>query len=471
MTQSALSVDDLAQLEPEEDASYIAPPWRISHWGIAEWFVVAQTALPAMLLIPGTQLLRLPARMSAFLLPLAILVYMVAIRNVALPRHPSQPWLVASVAYLSLMIAHPTTNSLVGGAAQVGLYICVMSPLFWAPSLVRSPEHLRRIMVLLLLTNGINAAVGVLQVYDPDTWMPAELSRIVTGSRYGLGVVSYIGADGQRIIRPPGLFDTPGAVAGPGMFAGLLGAVFAASRIRPLYRVVAAVFAVAGIMAIYLSQVRTSLVLLTIMLVVYLLALLVQRRGRSAVAFSTLLAVVVAGGLSAAVSLGGAAVLTRVTTLFEADPFELYYSSRGNQVAYAFGDVADFPFGSGLGRWGMTALYFFDESNLDAPSIWAEIQINGWLIDGGLILLCTYGLAILVNTMYEWRVTRHSADDWVRASGAVVLAANMGTALLCFTFTPFLTAQGVQYWFLAGALYGVVDGARERDAALPPPGS
>jgi len=51
----------------------------------------------------------------------------------------------------------------------------------------------------------------------------------------------------------------------------------------------------------------------------------------------------------------------------------------------------------------------------------------------------------------------------VRASGAVVLAANLGTALLCFTFTPFLTAIGMQYWFLSGALHGVVEGSRELD--------
>lgn len=452
-------------LEPEEDASYIAPPWRVSEWGLAEWFVVAQTALPAMLLLPGTQALRLPVRISSFLLPLAILAYLMVVRNLRLPRHPSQPWLIATVAYLSLMVAHPLTNSLLGGVAQIGLYVSVMSPLFWAPALVRTPEHLRRLLVLLLITNGINAMVGVLQVYDPDTWMPAELSRIVTGSRYGVGAVSYIGAEGQRIIRPPGLFDNPGAVAGPGMFAGLLGAVFAASRISLPYRLISAAFAVAGIMAIYLSQVRTSLVLLVGMLALYLAALLVQRRGRSAAAFSTMLAVTVLGGLAAAVYLGGAAVLSRVTTLIQADPFELYFNSRGGQVAYALTDVVDAPFGSGLGRWGMTALYFFDPSNLDAPSIWAEVQISGWLIDGGLIVLCTYGLALLMNSLREWRVTRFASDDWVRASGAVVFAANMGIALLCLTFNPFLTAIGLQYWFLAGALHGVVEESRQREAA------
>jgi hypothetical protein len=446
-----------------EDASYVAPAWRIADWGIPEWFVVSQTLLPAILMFPGTQGLRFLVRLSSFMVPVAILAYMVVLRNMPLGRHPAQPWLIASLAYLSLMIAHPTTNSLLGGGAQVVLYFCVVSPLFWAPSLIRTPEHLRRIIVLLLVTNGVNAAVGVLQVYDPDTWMPGELSRIVTQSQHGLSAVSYIGAEGQRIIRPPGLFDTPGAVAGPGMFAGLLGAVFAASQIPKLYRLLSAVFAMAGIMAIYLSQVRVSLVLLVGMLALYLVVLVLQRRRASAAAFSTMLVVIVGGGLSMAVSLGGAAIMNRVTTLLEGDPFELYYASRGGQVAYAFGDVADAPFGSGLGRWGMTSAYFFDESNLDAPSMWAEIQINGWLIDGGLILLATYSLALIVTALHDWRVTRYADDDWVRASGAVVLAANMGTVLLCFTFVPFLTGVGVQFWFLAGSLHGVAEGARDFD--------
>ena len=234
-----------------------------------------------------------------------------------------------------------------------------MSPLLWAPALVRTPEHFRRVIVLLLVTNGINVLVGVLQVYDPDTWMPAELSRIVTQSQHGVSAVSYIVAEGQRIIRPPGLFDVPGAVAGPGMFAGLLGTVFAASPISKLYRLAAGVFAMSGITAIYLSQVRTALVLLVGMLALYMVTLVAQGRRASATRFSAMLGIVLVGGLSVAIVLGGTEILSRVTTLFEADPFELYYASRGGQIVYAFDDVADAPFGSGLGRWGMTALYFW----------------------------------------------------------------------------------------------------------------
>src|SRR4029078_7534615 len=140
------------------------------------------------------------------------------------------------------------------------------------------PEQLARIMWILLLCSGANAIVGVLQVYDPGRWLPAEFSRVLTASEMGLGPVTYIGPTGVRIIRPPGLFDTPGAVAGPAMFAALLGLVFAVSAIPAWKRLLSLLFAGAGLSAIYLSQVRISLVIALGMMSVY--ALVAARQGR-----------------------------------------------------------------------------------------------------------------------------------------------------------------------------------------------
>ena len=40
-------------------------------WGFAEVFIISQTALPALLYLPGTQAFRLPIRFSAFAISLA----------------------------------------------------------------------------------------------------------------------------------------------------------------------------------------------------------------------------------------------------------------------------------------------------------------------------------------------------------------------------------------------------------------
>src|SRR5262249_17258302 len=201
-------------------------------WNFAEWFVLSQTIVPALLYLPGSQGFRVPIRMAAYGIPLAALIYWWAQWRHVRPHmapHPASPWLVAAIAYLLLMLMHPNTNSIMSGLAQVALYLAVLSPVFWAPKLVESPDRLRRLLWLILICSGISSFVGVMQVRDPDRWMPQEFSSVVVADRYGMANYSYQGADGREIIRPPGLSDTPGAVAGAGTFALFLGLVFIVS--------------------------------------------------------------------------------------------------------------------------------------------------------------------------------------------------------------------------------------------------
>ncbi|HEY7476109.1 MAG TPA: hypothetical protein VH679_13915 [Vicinamibacterales bacterium] len=445
-------------VQPRTTADLLATP----PWGFAEFFVISQTALPALLYLPGTQVFRLPIRVSSFAISLFALVWwrVRASDDTDLPRHPAMPWLFAVVATVSLMIFHPHTNSFRAGVAHVGLYVCILAPLFWAPAFVRSPGHLRRILALLLICNGVNAVVGVLQVYDPARWLPQEFSRLVTESDMGLGPVSYTGPNGELIVRPPGLFDTPGAVAGVGMLSALLGVIFGASRIPMWQRAASLGLAFASVAAIYLSQVRVSLVVLAGMMVAYGLLLARQRRVAELSGFATLSSLMLVGAFGYAAVLGGQSIVERVFTLFAENPAEVYYASRGGQLVYALNEFFfDFPFGAGLGRWGMTAAYFSDRSNLDGQSIWAEIQIAGWMIDGGFILLFLYCGALVATSLHGWRLAVNASHPLVRISAAVILAANAGTFALILSFTPFMTQIGLQFWFLAGALHGAVRGA------------
>jgi hypothetical protein len=436
-------------------------------WGIPELFVISQTALPAMLFVPGAQPFRLPLRVGAFLISFTLLIrwaliYAPADRDA---RHPAVPWIAAVLSLVVLMFFHPRTSTLVGGAAQLGLYVCVFAPLFWAPQMVRTPTRLRRIMALLLLCNGINALVGVLQVYDPARWLPDEFSRIVTQSELGLGPVTYVGASGDLVVRPPGLFDTPGAVAGPGGYAALLGLIFAATRIRRWQRVVAAGLAFAGFAAIYLSHVRISLVVAATMMMAYGAILFLQRRVATATVFSTVAGVALAGAFIFAVIVGGGAIAERFATLFESDPFTVYYTARGGQLSYALSDsLFEFPFGAGLARWGMSAMYF-GRATIDSPSLWAEIQLAGWILDGGVLLMALSCATLAVTAGRELGLARDMQQPLVAACAAAVFAANLGPVALIFSFTPFVTQIGVQYWFLAGALHGVAQEARQREAA------
>ncbi len=176
---------------------------------------LSQTAIPALLFLPGTQGIRFYVRVASFAISMALLVWW-AFGNAKHSRvHPAQIWLVVSIIYTAAMLLHPFTSSTLAGIAQIVLYVSVMAPLFWAPAVVRGPGHLARLMTLLLICNGINAFVGVMQVYDPNRWMPQEMSRLVTESEFGLGAVSVSGARTGSSSGPPGLFDNPGAVGGP----------------------------------------------------------------------------------------------------------------------------------------------------------------------------------------------------------------------------------------------------------------
>ena len=433
-------------------------------WGFAEWFVISQTVLPAALILPGTQAFRLPIRMSAFLLPLGAFAWWNLNSEASTRPSRAQSWVFAIMILLGVMLFHPTTPSFVGGLAHVAVYFAVMTPLFWAPAFVRTPEHLARLLWILLICCGANAVVGVLQVYDPGRWMPAEFSRITLGGVMALGPLSYHGSNGQLIVRPPGLFDTPGAVAGPAAYATLLGIVFAVSSLPAWKRLLSLVFAGAGLAAIYLSQVRISIVTSVGMMVVFAFVAARQGRARRAARFAILSAGLVVGAFLLATTLGGQSVHDRFMTLFADDPLSVYQTARGRQLDVTFGDLfVNHPLGSGLGRWGMVASYF-GHFTPEVSSLWAEIQLTGWMIDGGVLMIVLYTGAIIATTLSEYRVAVMTRFPRLSQCAAVVLAANLGTAALIFSFTPYVTQVGIQYWFLAGALHGVaqrygVDGA------------
>ena len=430
---------------------------RLMPTGPLEWFAVAQTAIPGLLYLPGMQAVRAPIRIGVYAVALlGFAVWWVSSGKRRL-RHPADTWLVWALLCLSLMILHPLTNSLTAGVAQTALYFAVFCPLFWTPAYIDRPRQLVRILAILLVCNGINSVVGVLQVYDPDRWMPRELSSLITSNPTAMQIASYIGPDGRRIIRPPGLFDTPGAVCGAGTMAALLGLIFALQPFAWWKRAVALLFALAGVSAIYLSYVRANMVVTVGMMAVYAAMLFLRGERRRLVEFASLGVGVVVVGLTVSTALGGQSIADRFATLLGEDPTRLYYASRGQQIEHGFDTlVVEYPFGAGLARWGMMRNYFGDPSHLDSSQLWAEVQPNAWILDGGWPLLCFYFAALIATVIYQWRLFRllKRTDDWYWT--AAVSAANIGTLALVFSFVPFATQVGMQFWFLEGALHGAM---------------
>src|SRR5262249_30563979 len=176
---------------------------------------------------------------------------------------------------------------------------------------VTTRRQLVRVVLLLLVCNGINSMVGVLQVYNPERWMPRELSTIYSGSNDFLMAASYLGPNGRLIVRPPGLFDTPGAVCSAGTIAALFGLILALQPMAMWKRAVALLMAIAGVSAIYLSHVRVSLVVTVGMMATYVVMLTAQKQTRRAASFTALSVGLVLGGLSLATILGGESISQR----------------------------------------------------------------------------------------------------------------------------------------------------------------
>jgi hypothetical protein len=456
---SSMAFEQIRDRPPVQVAA-VAGRTRIP-WGFAEIFVISQTALPALLYLPGTQPLRLSIRVAAFIISLAALGWWLLHPAIRQPLHKANTWVSAIIILLGVMIFHPGTPSLYGGLAHAMLYLAVIAPFFWAPTFVRSPEHLARLLGLLLICNGVNSVVGVLQVYAPATFMPTELSRVITESAIGLGPVTYAGPNGQLIVRPPGLFDTPGAVSGPGMFAALLGGVFGLSALPAVYRLAAFAAGGAGIAAIYLTQVRISLAMAMLMFVAYAFVLMRQRRASKATTIAILGGTLGVAAFALALTLGGQSISDRFATLFMGDPFTVYYEARGVQLSMSLGETLyDYPLGGGLARWGMAAAYYGKR----ASGLWAEIQVTGWLIDGGILMLVLYSGALIVVARSQYRLSRFTHEPRLAACAAVVFALSLGPIAMCLSFTPFVTQIGIQFWFLAGALHGVACSARLQDA-------
>jgi hypothetical protein len=428
----------------------------LPRWGFLEWFVIAQTALPALLYLPGTQAFRVPIRIAPFAISFVALAWLSTQKTAVSLSHPARPFLLGAMAYLGVMVFHPTTNSLLAGIAQAVLYLSVMAPIFWAPSLVRSHQQLVRLLGILLACNGLNALVGVLQVYDPDRWLPQEFSSVVVNSAYGLDPLTYEGPDGRRVVRPPGLFDNPGAVCGPGMVAAFLGLAFATSALTVWKRALALAMASTGMIAIYLSQVRTSFLILLGMATLYAVVLLAQGHKLKVIVFLGTACALGIAGLWFAGNMGGDAIQARFSTLLVDDPMTMYYrESRGPMLEHALTNLlSEFPLGAGLARWGMMRMYFGNPWNFESSEIWSELQFSAWILDGGIVLFFLYGGALIITAVTEFQLASTMQAGELAFWAAAIFAANMGVLALVFGFTPFTTQTGLQYWFLAGILYG-----------------
>jgi hypothetical protein len=431
-------------------------------------FLAAQFLWGALLFLPGSQAYRPVVRALPYAFSVGLLVvYMPVIMKGRAPR--GTMLLILGLGLLVLNLLRPTSQ-LQAGLAQCVFQLTIAAPMFWGWKAVATPARLRRLLWIAFWFNTAGSVLGVLQVYYPDQFMPPQFNTLGTRlNELYVESLTYIGPDGTPIVRPPGLSDQPGGAAISGALAVVLGAALGlgarSSRLRAMTIAAVAV----GLAALYLTQVR-SLFLMSIGALA-VLAVVLFRRGQVKVAGRIALtaAVLVVGSFFWARALGGESVEKRFVSIAKEGAVRSYQETRGGFVDQTFGELLDqYPLGAGVGRWGMMQVYF-GEPNLEAPPIYVEIQMTGWLLDGGLPMWVLYGGALVLALLTTYRRCLQRFSSELADVALITLGVQVLIVGLAWAGPAFNTQMGILFWFVTSALHGATRGAvavTHDDAAL-----
>ena len=400
----ALQGHGLASAHQPAPEEWVEPASDREPWGLFEVFILIQFLSPALLMFPGMQVLRMPIRVLPY--AFSIFVFMVLFQRrgsspVPRAQAPGSGWMVLVLALLCVNLFHPTTI-LKSGLAQLAFQLTILGPVFWVMFVPVTTRRLNRILWLCLICNGLSALVGALQVYMPLVFLPSEFSSNLSQSY--LGSLSFEGAHGRLVVRPPGLSDVPGGAARGAVFSSFLALFFATEKRQGLiWRILLVVVLLVSFFTLYLTQVRSKFLILVGAAAV--LAFLRIRRGEGMKGLGVVLLVVASVTLSfsMAVQVGGEEVSSRYMDMADTGIIESYRKNRGIFLGYTFNHVVwDYPLGAGAGRWGMMNSYFGRGNHV--PSLWAEIQLTGWIYDGGIPMLVLYvgALTELVTGKRRW---------------------------------------------------------------------
>jgi hypothetical protein len=420
--------------------------------GWIESFIVILFLLNGLLLLPGAQPLRFAIRALPYAASLGSLVFIG--RRKRSPFPPGAFAILLALVLLTLNLLHPQTE-LMAGIAQLALQVAIVAPVFWATGCANSGRRLMRVLWIVFACSTLGSLVGVLQIYLPDTFLPASFSSIESAS--WLRSLTFTSPSGRVLVRPPGLSDLPGGAALAGSLTAVLGLAFSSLRAPRIWvRLACFSAALTGIAVLYLTQVR-SLTLLT-MLALGVLGLFAfrQRAAWNRACLAGGAVILVLGSFCWAVTAGGDKVRDRFLGLLDTGGrdglVQTYDSSRGWFWRYTFGEALDhYPLGAGMGRWGMMNSYFPG----DTPPLWAEIQLTGWLYDGGVPLWLLYGGALAASLLFAYRVaisTRYG--NAVSLAAALIFCVNTIIAGSAVAGPSFNTTLGLEYWLLVALLYG-----------------
>ena len=200
--------------------------------------------------------------------------------------------------------------------------------------------------------------------------MPPEFSRLALALNADIvGALTYIGADGREIVRPPGLSDIPGGAAISATITALLGFAFATrAQADHKRRVLFLAASLVGLTVVYLTQVRSMLVMICFCMMAAGAVRLRHGRVAHTAWIAGSAAALVIASFTWAVAVGGDSVVDRFQSLLDTGVVQSYQENRGIFLTYTLQELLyEYPFGAGIGRWGMMSAYFGEPTNWQFP--------------------------------------------------------------------------------------------------------
>jgi hypothetical protein len=421
---------------------------------IIEGFVLFQI-LSTLALISPIGGLRVAFRAAAFGSSIAMLFF----TRAGGPVHPARNAGFFVLAIIGVEIMHPDSNNLLASVAQLGMYIAILGPLFWAPRINVDINSLRRTLLILWTYHTISAGLGVLQVYVPGIFQPRISPMILSQGQGYINTLMIVTSSGAHVLRPMGLSDIPGGAAISGLYAVLLGMGFFLTARGGRMTVAAITSMMLGLIVLYLSQIRSLLVTTMICVVVVVSVLIVRGERAKLGGLGFVVALLIVISFKTALSVSSANVSDRVGSLTASSPGEVYYSNRGKFLEETIvQDLPRYPFGAGLARWGMMSSYFGEQNVPGREGLWAELQWTGWLYDGGLPLIIAYIVAIALAFRTIWGISREPDPpgyEGLAVWGMVMLGYVVGIVALMFSYPVFMSQTGLEFWLLTTLLFAV----------------
>lgn len=437
---------------------------RFPDFGWIHSFVLIQFVFQILLLFPQFGMLRLPMRIGTFGLSLFLWFWL---KKQPTAKHPATEPATWVMIIMGLSLFHPQSQPIVG-LAQCAMYLAILGPLFWVNRLKITPQGFQWLIVMMWGFHTLSSIFGILQVYFPGQYQPF-LSTNFSNLREGELMITL--ANGVQVLRPMGLTDAPGGAATAGFYTILLGTGLALTQRSLLIWAACAGSAAIGFACIYLSQVRSTLVLTGVCLLMLALVLLRQGRFARLTGLFGVGTAVVLTSFGWAIALGGQETLNRLSSLVADDPTTVYQANRGHFLLDTINSTSDYPLGAGLGRWGMMNTYFGQYGDPTITPVWAEIQWQGWLYDGGLPLILVYVVVLWMACHTAWKIATHRKLGDLNLWGALIFAYCIGAIALTFNYPLFISQGGMEFWLLNAALFSAVSGQSppQPSSATQPP--